>query len=202
MMHWYGEKRYNEGFSTASVSYEKANAEALFAKTEELRKQKELYEGQIKAANKTSADAQSAKEKAESDARKYREKSSAYYAQLERLKHEVTITGPDGPHNFTHSFVGLYNLSVQLPKGNPSVSGTASGDVDHQPGIGLPEIAEAAGLERGASANDLAGSSQVDEYDLLYNAQYNYRLANTCIAERRLINEYFQSLCKLGYCEQ
>lgn len=202
IMHWYGEKRYNEGFSTAAVEYEKATADALQSKVEELRKQKELYEGQIKKAQTTTADAQKAKEKAEADARKFREKAGSYYAQLEKLKHEITITGPDGPHNFTHSFVGLYNLAVRLPEGDQGVSGTASGNADNGPQVGLPEIAEAAGLERGASANDLAGQSTVDEFDLLYNAQYNYRIANTCIAERKLINEYFNKLCELGYCEQ
>lgn len=202
VMWWYGEKRYNEGYAKAEATYEKASSDALHAKAEEMRKQAQMYQSQITKANETSAKAEAAKAAAEVKARQYREKATTYYAQLEHIKNEVPITGTDGPHYFTHGFVGMYNLAVQLPESNQGVSGTASGNADNGPEVGLPQVAEAAGLERGASAHDLAGQSQVDEDDLLYNAQYNYRIANTCIAERQLINEYFQSLCKLGYCEQ
>lgn len=204
-LYWYGNSRYQDGFNAAQAKYEKAFNDQLELEKKALTQAQAQFEKGVKDAQTQSEQARLAKAEAERQSQAYQQKANQYYhLWQEALRNgKIPVSDPNAPHYFTHGFVGMYNLAVQLPESSgPTNPSSAGGILQDRPQITVSEVATAAGLKPGAAAIDLAGQSTVDEHALLYNAQYNYRIANTCLVERQLINEYFQKLCELGFCEQ
>lgn len=192
----FADYNYDKGVSDTKASYEEAARKNAEEHNRELVKQQGEYEKLITTANGMEDAANKAKDTAEKEANKYRQQADSYYQKWQESLHNVPISHSDGPHHFTYGYVGMYNLAVQVPAGTTDLPSGETG-----PSFNLSEIAAAAGLESGASAAALAQDSPITEFELLQTEQHNLHIANTCIAERKIINDYFQKLCDLGFCQ-
>jgi len=193
----YGEYREELGVIKTKAYYEQLLKEQAINNEKVLKKTIAEYETLVEEVRKKEKKADEARIKAEAQAAKYRRDSESYYGQLGDLADELkelreALSGGNA-NRVTYGFVGLHNMAVQIP----SQAGT--GSTNTKPG--LPDVSEAAGLDRGTPTSTLVTESQVTLDQVAETIQYNYEIANQCLNDRKQMKDYIDELCKLGFCK-